>query len=102
MQSLRGCGTLDAAFPYLGDELLDDLHLDGAVAVGAAVFVGGLAAGGRAVQARPTRGLHFYELGAAPSAGGRQLDSALDADGPVATALLRLLHVRGVAASCWR
>lgn len=59
--------------------------------MGAAVFVGGLAAGGRAVQAWPAGGLHFFELGAASGASGWQLDSALNTYRSVTTALLSLL-----------
>ena len=59
--------------------------------MGSAVLVGGLATGGRAVQTRPARGLHLFELGAASGAGGWQLDSALNPDRSVSTALLRLL-----------
>lgn len=41
-----GVGYLDAAFFYLGDDLLHDLYSHRALSVGAAVFVGRFPAGG--------------------------------------------------------
>lgn len=75
--------NLDLSFSHLSDTSFDDLHLHGTVSVGAAVFVGGFAAGRCAVDAWPSGWLHVLELAAAARALRWQFGGALDASGAI-------------------
>lgn len=80
-------GHIDAALSDLGDASLDDLHLDGSVAVGSAVFIRGFAAGRGAVDTRSTRRLDLSELATAASALGGQFHGPSDPGRAVETPL---------------
>lgn len=64
---------LDRLLVGLGDDLLDELHTNGGVTVGATVIIGGLPAGGGAIERRaPFRSWRRERVAAAGTLGGQR------------------------------